>query len=243
MRKHIVCLGDSNTHGYCADPSDCGDSGLRFNEDERWTRLLQKALGEEYLVVEEGLSGRTAVFRDPLNEGMSALDYLYPCLKSHEPVSLLVIMLGTNDTKERFGASAAVIANGMKRLVLKAQSIDCWGGRAPNILIVSPPSLTRRWSRPMWFPTWATDAPQNHRGWRGTTGRLPPSPVFTSLTRRAVSLTRWISCTSQKKVTENWRKNFRNWCQSWRNKCAKAQKRRKTKIGKKRRIVSFDLLI
>ena len=23
MKKHILCLGDSNTHGYCADPADC----------------------------------------------------------------------------------------------------------------------------------------------------------------------------------------------------------------------------
>ena len=22
MKKHILCLGDSNTHGYCADPND-----------------------------------------------------------------------------------------------------------------------------------------------------------------------------------------------------------------------------
>ena len=30
--------GDSNTHGYCADPQfhDCADHGIRFNEDERW---------------------------------------------------------------------------------------------------------------------------------------------------------------------------------------------------------------
>ncbi|MEG1569531.1 MAG: lipolytic enzyme, G-D-S-L, partial [Oscillospiraceae bacterium] len=53
MKKHILCFGDSNTQGYCADPSDCQDGGLRFNEDERWTRLLQRALGEEYLVLEE----------------------------------------------------------------------------------------------------------------------------------------------------------------------------------------------
>ena len=44
MKKHIICLGDSNTHGYCADPKDCADPQLaRFNEDERWTCLLQKA--------------------------------------------------------------------------------------------------------------------------------------------------------------------------------------------------------
>jgi len=143
MKKHIVCLGDSNTHGYCADPHDCADSALaRFNEDERWTCLLQKALGEEYLVVEEGLSGRTTVFDDPLYERLSALDYLWPCLKSHEPVSLLIIMLGTNDTKERFRVNARAIALGMRRLVERAQCTDCWGpGGKPHILLLAPPCI------------------------------------------------------------------------------------------------------
>ncbi len=128
MKKHIVCLGDSNTHGYCADPADCADPALAcFNEDERWTCLLQRELGEEYLVIEEGLSGRTTVFEAPLHEAMPALPYLYPCLKSHEPVSLLIIMLGTNDTKERLGANAACIGLGMERLVRKAMTVDCWG--------------------------------------------------------------------------------------------------------------------
>lgn len=143
MKKHIVCLGDSNTHGYCADPADCADSALqRFNEDERWTKLLQKNLGEDYLVVEEGLSGRTTVFQDPLYEGLDALSYLWPCLKSHEPVSLLIIMLGTNDSKERFGMNAFAIGLGMRRLVQKAQTTECWGpGGKPNILIVAPPII------------------------------------------------------------------------------------------------------
>lgn len=143
MKKHIVCLGDSNTHGYCADPTDCSDGALaRFNENERWTCLLQKALGEEYLVLEEGLSGRTTVFPDPLYEGLDALSYLYPCLKSHEPVSLLIIMLGTNDTKERFGMNPYAIGLGMRRLIQKAKTVDCWGknGR-PNLLIIAPPVI------------------------------------------------------------------------------------------------------
>ena len=143
MRKHIVCLGDSNTHGYCADPDDCADAALaRFNEDERWTCLLQEALGEDYKVFEEGLSGRTTVFQDPLYEGLDALHYLYPCLKTHEPVSMLIIMLGTNDTKERLGANAYAIGLGMRRLIQKAQTVDCWGpdGR-PNILLIAPPAI------------------------------------------------------------------------------------------------------
>ena len=141
MKKHIVCLGDSNTHGYCADPNDCADHSIRFNENERWTCLLQKYLGDDYLVTEEGLSGRTTCFDDPIHEGLNALDYIYPCLKSHETVDLLVIMLGTNDCKDRFCASAACIALGMARLVKKAQACDCWGGKKPNILVVAPPPI------------------------------------------------------------------------------------------------------
>ena len=141
MKKHIVCFGDSNTHGYCADPNDCIDHGDRFNEAERWTCLLQQKLGEDCLVIEEGLSGRTTVFDDPLHECMGGLDYITPCLMSHEPVDLLIIMLGTNDTKDRFYASAACIAIGMARLVKKAMATECWGGKKPNILVVCPPAM------------------------------------------------------------------------------------------------------
>lgn len=140
MKKHIVCFGDSNTHGYCAA------TGGRFDESQRWTRLLQKKLGSGYLIIEEGLGGRTTSFCDPLFEGMSGLDYLYPCLMSHEPVDLLVIMLGTNDTKERFSASAGCIALGMKQLTAKAIALtDCWGGKKPNILIVAPKNIDKRY--------------------------------------------------------------------------------------------------
>ena len=141
MKKHIVCFGDSNTHGYCADPGDCADGGIRFNESERWTRLLQEQLGGEYLVTEEGLSGRTTCFDDPIHEGLNGLDYIYPCLKSHEFVDLLIIMLGTNDTKDRFSSSAACIALGMTRLVKKAMATECWGAHGPNILVIAPPPI------------------------------------------------------------------------------------------------------
>jgi len=140
MKKHIVCFGDSNTHGYCAK------TGGRFDETQRWCCLLQQKLGEDYLVIEEGLSGRTTCFTDPIHEGLNGLEHIYPCLMSHEPVDLLVIMLGTNDTKERFGASAACIALGLKRLIAKAiATIDCWRGGTANILIVSPQNIDAKY--------------------------------------------------------------------------------------------------
>ena len=135
MKKHIVCFGDSNTHGYCADPNDSADRTDRFNEDERWTWLLQKALGEEYLVLEEGLSGRTTVFSDPLHECMSGLDVIYSTLMSHEPVDLLIIMLGTNDCKTRYRASASVIAKGLDQVIRKARQN---ASRHFDLLVISP---------------------------------------------------------------------------------------------------------
>ena len=141
MKKHIVCLGDSNTHGYCADPADCADGGDRFNESERWTCLLQQKLGSDYHVLEEGLSGRTTVFPDALHESMPALDVAYPILMSHEPVDLLIIMLGTNDTKERLNMNAPCISLGMSRLVTKCKQVPCWGKHEPNILVVCPPHI------------------------------------------------------------------------------------------------------
>lgn len=140
MKKHIVCFGDSNTHGYCAK------TGGRFDENQRWTCLLQKTLGEDYLILEEGLSGRTTCFEDPIHEALNGLDYIYPCLMSHEPVDLLIIMLGTNDTKERFGASPECIALGLKRLIAKAKAAaDCWKDGKPSILVVTPQNIDPRY--------------------------------------------------------------------------------------------------
>ena len=144
MRKHIVCLGDSNTHGSCADPRDSADGTRRYNEDERWPCLLQKMLGEDVLVLEEGLSGRTSVCEDPLTEGIPALPVIYPILMSHEPVDLLILMLGTNDTKDRFNLNPPSIATGIARLIAKAKTIPCWGAGKPNILVVCPPHIGDR---------------------------------------------------------------------------------------------------
>ena len=85
MKKTIVAFGDSNTHGYCSQ------TGGRFSEEERWTCLLEQYLGNEYRVMEEGLSGRTTVFDDPLFEGLNGLSAITQCLLTHEPVDLLLI--------------------------------------------------------------------------------------------------------------------------------------------------------
>lgn len=132
MKKTIVCFGDSNTYGYNSETDG------RFTEKERWTCLLGEFLGKDYYILEEGLSGRTTVFDDPLFEGLNGLSSIFSCLMSHEPVDLLIIMLGTNDVKERFHVNAENIAKGLERLVNRALSVtDAWRQK-PNILIIAP---------------------------------------------------------------------------------------------------------
>lgn len=133
--KKILCFGDSNTHGYNSRTKE------RFSEEERWTCLLQENLGKDYLIAEEGLEGRTACFEDPLFEGLCGLNYLYPCLMTHKPVDLLIIMLGTNDVKERFAATPANVANGMERLIQKAKDTTAAFRHTPNILLITPPPI------------------------------------------------------------------------------------------------------
>ena len=53
-------------------------------------------------------------------------------------VDLLILMLGTNDTKPRFGLSPEDIAGGMERLVLRAKELPAWNTEQPEILIIAP---------------------------------------------------------------------------------------------------------
>lgn len=136
MKRTIVCFGDSNTWGYNAETDQ------RLNDQIRWTGLLQSELGNTYRVIEEGLPGRTSVSEDPLFEGLSGISYLYPCLMSHAPIDLVVIMLGTNDTKERFALTSYNIAQGIVRLALKARASGAGpAGKAPEVLVIAPPPI------------------------------------------------------------------------------------------------------
>jgi len=133
MKKRIICFGDSNTWGYS------GETGTRFDEDTRWTGVLAKELGEGYTVIEEGQNGRTTVWDDPVEGEKNGLKYLVPCIESHAPFDLIIIMLGTNDLKNRFNVSAPEIAASAARLVkITKQSEYGRNGHPPKVLLASP---------------------------------------------------------------------------------------------------------
>jgi len=136
--KTILCYGDSNTWGY--NPV----SRERHSYDKRWTTVLQNQLGEGCLVIPEGLNGRTTVWEDPIELHKNGAAYLPPCLESHKPVDLVIIMLGTNDLKQRFSLPPGDIAAGAGVLVDIIRKSDTGpGGKAPEVLLLIPPEVRK----------------------------------------------------------------------------------------------------
>jgi lysophospholipase L1-like esterase len=137
--KTILCYGDSNTWG--CPPVEQWGSAIRYGPDVRWGSVLRSALGAGYWVVEEGLGGRTTVWDDPIEgEHKNGKRYLLPCLESHAPIDLVVLMLGTNDLKHKFGLSAADIAAGAGTLVdIIMRSTSGPNDTAPQALLICPP--------------------------------------------------------------------------------------------------------
>ena len=101
----------------------------------RWTGLLQQKLGPEYHIIEEGLCGRTTVFQDELRESRRGLDMIGVTVEMHNPLDLVIIMLGTNDCKSRYGASASVIAKGLDQVIRKARLN---ASQHFDLLVISP---------------------------------------------------------------------------------------------------------
>lgn len=127
--KRILCFGDSNTYGYKPDGSG------RYDETIRWTGRLQEGLGKEYRIIEEGLCGRTTVFEDALRKNRNGSQALPMLLETHSPLDVVIIMLGTNDCKTRYKASAAVIGKGMEQLIRQVKET---AGEQTKLLVVSP---------------------------------------------------------------------------------------------------------
>jgi lysophospholipase L1-like esterase len=118
-------------------------SAARHARMDRWPSVVQNRLGASVTVIAEGLNGRTTVFDDPIDGAhKNGRTYLLPCLESHAPLDLVIIMLGTNDLKTRFNLSPKDIAAGAGKLV-QTVTADVRGqnGVAPQVLLMCPPRI------------------------------------------------------------------------------------------------------
>ncbi|MBE2277191.1 MAG: SGNH/GDSL hydrolase family protein [Rhodobacteraceae bacterium] len=141
MTRTLLCFGDSNTHG-TMPMHDLGAIG-RYSRQHRWTTLLQEAL-PSWEVIAEGHPGRTTLHDDPIEGAHRNGRRMLPAvLETHRPLDAVLLMLGTNDLKQRFSVNAGDIALSLEGLVrdIRASGAGPMGG-APQILVVAPPPIT-----------------------------------------------------------------------------------------------------
>ncbi len=138
--KNILCYGDSNTWG--SVPMTSFTERPRYDLHTRWAGVLRDTLGADYWVIEEGLGGRTTVWEDPVSLHRNGYTYLLPCLLTHQPLDLVIVMLGTNDLKHRFYKSAYDIASGAGFLVDAVLRSECGPDNgAVQVLLMCPPPV------------------------------------------------------------------------------------------------------
>jgi lysophospholipase L1-like esterase len=144
----VLCFGDSNTWGYAAS------TGRRLGRWERWPGVLQRTLGDEVDVIEDGLNGRTTIYPvagEPFRNGW---DHLPVALQAHAPLDAVVIMLGTNDLFVPGVANAYLAAEGAMRLAEMVRSGWATPDQPiPAVLVLIPPPFA-----PM-TGVWAEQAP------------------------------------------------------------------------------------
>ena len=133
----ILCYGDSNTWGYIS-----GTDHKRYGSNERWTKLLAKKLGDKFEVIEEGLNGRTLTSNDnKINkEGRNGFEYLLPCLDTHNPIDVVIIMLGSNELKAEYNRTAEQIGEIFEEKFVKTilyRKIEL-EHKSPKLIIIAP---------------------------------------------------------------------------------------------------------
>ena len=130
--KKIICYGDSNTFGF--NPKD----GSRFDENTRWTAILQKNTETEYEVINEGMCDRTGFVNNPKGFLFSAQKHFPKLILKSEDIDLLIIWLGTNDLQFQYDISIGAIEKGLENLIKLAQP------KAKNIIIIPPVVLSEK---------------------------------------------------------------------------------------------------
>ena len=140
----ILCYGDSNTWGCIGRWYESDAPSERYDEEHRWPCVLQKELGDSFNVIPEGLGGRTTIY-DLDGEWRNGERYLKPCLLSHRPLDLVIILLGTNDLQKAVQPEEEDLGKGISRLIDIVQENPKVGRdvKAPKILIIAPVEIRK----------------------------------------------------------------------------------------------------
>lgn len=131
MKKRVLCFGDSNVFG----TNHTG--GARY--EKRWPVVLQTLLGDNYEVVEEGLSGRALRTETPHRNGM---EHLRVALESHRPLDVCIVMLGTTDSKIANRRDVDIFLGDVENALLLIAQFSAYRATSPaKVIWVLPPRI------------------------------------------------------------------------------------------------------
>jgi lysophospholipase L1-like esterase len=138
--QQIFVYGDSLTWGIVPDTRE------RFPFEIRWPGVLEiklNSLGRHVRVLEDALNGRRTVWEDPFKAGRNGFAGLAQRMEIHSPLSLVILMLGTNDFQFSHPHNNAwAAAQGITTLVNEIRRAPIEPGMpVPPILIVAPPPI------------------------------------------------------------------------------------------------------
>ena len=138
--KQILVYGDSLSWGIVPD------TRVRLPFDQRWPGVLEgrlNAAGEKVRVIEDCLNGRRTVWEDPFKEGRNGLLGLAQRMEVNSPLSLVILMLGSNDFQFCHPHNNAwAAAQGVARLVdvMRRAPIEPGMPVAPILIVCPPPA-------------------------------------------------------------------------------------------------------
>jgi lysophospholipase L1-like esterase len=137
---HVLVYSDSLTWGIVPNTRN------RLAFDERWPGVLENTLNDRGLrmrVIEDCLNGRRTVWDDPFRPGRNGLQGLAHRIEVNSPLSLVILMLGTNDFQFSHPFNNAwSAAQGVAALVNEIRRAPIEPGMPiPPILVVSPPPI------------------------------------------------------------------------------------------------------
>jgi lysophospholipase L1-like esterase len=137
---HIFIYSDSLTWGIIPN------TRKRLPFDQRWPGVLENRLtdmGHRSRIIEDCLNGRRTVWEDPFKPGRNGLEGLAQRIEMHSPLSLVILMLGTNDFQFSHPYNNAwSAAQGIATLVNEIRKAPIEPGMpVAQILIVCPPPV------------------------------------------------------------------------------------------------------
>lgn len=138
--KHILVYSDSLSWGIIPDTRQ------RLPFEQRWPGAMEIALnqqGANVRVIEDCLNGRRTVMEDPFKPGRNGLQGLTQRIEIHSPLSLVILMLGTNDFQSMHTHTAWHASQGIQSLIQTIRTAPVEPGMpVPKILVICPPAIT-----------------------------------------------------------------------------------------------------